>query len=128
MPPSTRIKDDVAAELDLGPTFVPRDGACVRFEEAEHLLVGGNFLPLEDPAARLRNHLLHQGQYRLGLREEPLGFRLGLLAERRHHTGGLPHHMLGDLHELLVQLFLLRLFVFAFTPQLPMQLLCHSFG
>src|SRR5206468_4411949 len=47
------IKNDVAAELDLGPAFVPRDSTRVRFEEAEDLLVGGNFLPFEDPAARL---------------------------------------------------------------------------
>ena len=48
-------------KLDQGTAFVPRNGARVWFKEAEHLLVGGDFLACEHPAARLRNHPLHQG-------------------------------------------------------------------
>src|SRR5260370_36129701 len=61
------IQDDVATEFDQRPAFVPRNGAGVWFKEAEHLLVRGDFLALEDPAARLRNHPLHQGEYPLSL-------------------------------------------------------------
>ena len=50
-----------------------------------------------------------------------LGLPLRLLAERRHHIGGLPHHVFSRLDELLIQVFLLRLFVFPFAPQLSMQ-------
>src|SRR5258708_40010249 len=54
------IQDDVATEFDQRPAFVPRNGAGVRLKEAEHLLVRGNFLALDHPLTRLRDHLLHQ--------------------------------------------------------------------
>src|SRR5947209_2842866 len=71
------IKDDVAPKLDLGSALVPRDGPCVRLEEAENLLVGGDFLAFEDPVARLRDHPLDQREYALGLAAQTRGLRLG---------------------------------------------------
>src|SRR5260370_42646486 len=42
------IQNDVPPEFDLGPPFVSRNGAGVRFKEAQYFLFGGNFFPLED--------------------------------------------------------------------------------
>jgi hypothetical protein len=41
-PPLDFIKDHVPPKLDQSPTFVPRNGAGVRFKEAEDLLVRGD--------------------------------------------------------------------------------------
>src|SRR5947209_4103027 len=120
-PPIDFIKDDMATKLDEGTAFVPRDGPCVRLEEAEHLLLRCHLLAVEHSAACLSNHLLHQRQHLLGLREQALGLRLGLLAQCLDHACGLLHHLLGRLDQLLVQLLLLGLFFFSLAPQLPMQ-------
>jgi hypothetical protein len=118
----------VPPEFDQSPTFVPGNGAGVRFKEAEDLLLRGDFLALQDSAARLRNHPFHQREYPFSLTTQSCCLPLALLAECRHHTCRLLHHVLCDLHELLVQLLLLRLFVFPLAPQLTMQLLCYPFG
>src|SRR6266567_8175419 len=107
------IKDDMAPKLDLGSALVPRDGPCVWLEEAEDLLVGGDGSAFEDPVARLRDHPLDQREYALGLAAPACDLRLRLLTECRHHTAGLLHHPFGDFYELLVQLLLLCLFLFA---------------
>src|SRR5436305_11036881 len=120
MPASTHVQDDVTPIFNLGSALVPRDGPCVRLEEADDLLVGGDFLAFEDPLARLRDHPLDQREYALGLGAQAHGLLLALLTECHHHPAGLLHHPLSDFYELLVQLLLLCLFVFAFAPQLPM--------
>ena len=97
------IEDHMPPELDEGPAFVPRNGPGMWLKEAEHLLVGGDGSALEHPAARLRDHLLHQGEHRLGLAAQALGLLLGLLAQRLDNACGLPHHVFSRLHELLVQ-------------------------
>src|SRR6266704_1042418 len=118
---ATRLTPAALSVASVSGEWTPRSAESRVGRMLEDLLVGGNFFAFEDPAARLRDHPLHQRQHRLGLGEEPLGLRRSLLAEHRHHTGGLPHHLLGGLDELLVQLLLLHLFLFAFAPQLPMQ-------
>src|SRR6266567_9511424 len=70
------IKDHMPSELDQGPAFVARNGPGMRLKEAEHLLVGGDFLALEHPAARLRDYLLHQRKDLLGLGAQARGLSL----------------------------------------------------
>src|SRR5215472_13534724 len=47
------IKHDLAPKLHQRPALVPWDGARVRLEQAEHLLVRGHLLTLQHAAARL---------------------------------------------------------------------------
>src|SRR5260370_37463435 len=54
------IQNDVPPEFDLRPPFVSRNGAGVRFTEAQYFLFGGSFFPLEHPPTRLRDALFHQ--------------------------------------------------------------------
>src|SRR5260370_5193885 len=70
------IQNDVPPEFDLGPPFVSRNGAGVRFKEAQYFLFGGNFFPLEDPPTRLRDHLFHQREDLLGLCAQSRGLPL----------------------------------------------------
>ena len=76
------IEDDVPPKLNQGTAFVARDGAGVRLEEAEHLLLRCDLLAFEHSATCLSNHPLDQRQHILCLGQQTLGLRLGLLVER----------------------------------------------
>src|SRR6266851_5142309 len=63
------IEDDVSAKLDQCATFVPGNGAGVRLEEAEHILLRGHLLALQHATACLSDHPLDQWQHLCRLTE-----------------------------------------------------------